>query len=110
MEGARSSENTGLIDLPPRVIRHLLLSSWFSTGTRGRGGAKGREIPNVQVGSSHNSSDHVTNAPTLTGHGPSPPQLNNQIRDADGREALLGLVVSKGDLFDAMNVATCLNR
>jgi hypothetical protein len=41
---------------------------------------------------------------------PPPPQLNNQIRDADGREALLGLVESKGGLFDATNVATCLNR
>jgi hypothetical protein len=41
---------------------------------------------------------------------PSPPQLNNQIRDADGREALLGLVESRGHLFDAINVATCFNR
>jgi hypothetical protein len=52
MEEAHSSQNTGLIDLPPRVTRHLPLSSWFSTGTRGRGGAKGRELPNAQVCSS----------------------------------------------------------
>jgi hypothetical protein len=32
------------------------------------------------------------------------------MRDADGREALLRFVEHKGELFDAINVATCLNR
>jgi hypothetical protein len=52
MDWGLGSQRICLIDLPPRVTRHLPLSSWFSTGRRGRGGAKGRETPNVQVGSS----------------------------------------------------------
>ena len=36
--------------------------------------------------------------------------LNNQMRDAEGREALLRFVEDKGGLFDTINVATCLNR
>jgi hypothetical protein len=37
--------------------------------------------------------------------------LNTLICDAEGnREALLGLVAKRGEEFDAVNVATCLNR
>jgi hypothetical protein len=36
--------------------------------------------------------------------------INKEICDAEGREALLQLVEEKGRDFDAVNVATCLNR
>jgi hypothetical protein len=36
--------------------------------------------------------------------------INKEICAAEGREALLQLVEEKGRNFDAVNVATCLNR